>query len=145
MSRLKAIAIRNRSRIPMQPIDSAKITLANGILGDFRGPQLGRQITVLSETAWHKACESLDVELPWTTRRANLLVDGIEFAASDIGKTIRIGEVELTITQETAPCSLMDHQHEGLKSALIPDWRGGVCCNVINPGEIQIGDEVEVN
>ena len=145
MSRLKAIAIRNRSRIPMQPIDSAKITLANGILGDFRGPQTGRQITVLSEIAWQKACESLDLQLPWTTRRANLLVDGVEFSESDIGKTIRIGEAELTITEETAPCSLMDQQHQGLRSALVPDWRGGVCCNVIKPGEIQIGDSVEVN
>ena len=76
----------------MQVIDSAKITVANGILGDFRGTQQQRQITILSESAWRKACAEIDADLPWTTRRANLLVDEVEFNASYVGKTARIGD-----------------------------------------------------
>ncbi len=144
MITLKAIAIRTTSRAPMQLRDDAEVTFDEGISEDFRGSQKGRQITVLSETAWHKACATLDANLPWTTRRANLLVKGIEFGAGDIGKTMRIGEVELQITHETKPCSLMDQLHQGLKSALSPDWHGGVCCDVIVAGSIQIGDPVEV-
>ena len=143
MSSIRAIAIKNRSRVAMQVIDSAQITVANGILGDFRGTQQGRQITILSESAWRKACAEVDSDLPWTTRRANLLVDEIEFDASYVGKTVRIGEVELMVTRETNPCSLMDAQHQGLTAALTPDWRGGICCNVIKPGEIKIGDQIE--
>jgi len=143
MSSIKAIAIKNRSRVAMQVIDSAQITVANGILGDFRGTQQGRQITILSESAWRKACAEVDSDLPWTTRRANLLVDEIEFDASYVGKTVRIGNVELMVTRETNPCSLMDAQHQGLTAALTPDWRGGICCNVIKPGEIKIGDQIE--
>ena len=56
MSKIQAIAIKNRPRVPMQPIDSATITVASGILGDFRGAQLGRQITILSEDTWNKVC-----------------------------------------------------------------------------------------
>jgi MOSC domain-containing protein YiiM len=127
----------------MQVIDSAQITVANGILGDFRGTQQGRQITILSESAWHKACTEVDTDLAWTTRRANLLVDKVEFDSSYVGKTVRIGAVELMVTSETYPCSLMDAQHQGLTTALTPDWRGGICCNVIKPGEIKIGDQIE--
>jgi len=116
----------------MQVIDSAKITVANGILGDFRGTQQQRQITILSESAWRKACAEIDADLPWTTRRANLLVDEVEFNASYVGKTARIGDVELMLTRETVPCSRMDAQHQGLTAALMLDWRGGICCNVIN-------------
>jgi len=143
MSSIRAIAIKNRPRVAMQVIDSAKITVENGILGDFRGTQQGRQITIMSESAWHKACAEIDADLPWTTRRANLLVDEVEFDASYVGKTVRIGDVQLMVTEETDPCSRMDAQHQGLTAALTPDWRGGISCNVIKPGEIKIGDQVE--
>ena len=127
----------------MQSIDSARVTVFNGILGDFRGVQKDRQITILSEIAWKKACDSIGVDLPWTVRRANLLLDGVEFDQTFPGKSVRIGEVELLVTGETLPCSYMDAQQPGLTAALEPDWRGGICCNVINPGEIEIGDLVE--
>ncbi len=143
MSSIKAIAIKNRPRVAMQSIDSAQISVANGILGDFRGTQLGRQITILSESAWQKACAEVNADLPWMVRRANLLVDGVEFDAGYVGKTVRIGDVELVVTEETAPCSRMDAQHQGLTAALRPEWRGGICCNVVKPGEIRIGDRVE--
>ena len=143
MSSIKAIAIKNRSRAPMQNIDSARITVDSGMLGDFRGAQKDRQITLLSELAWQQACASLDVELPWTFRRANILVDGVEFDQSYLGKSIRIGTVELKVTQETVPCANMDAQQPGLTEALETDWRGGICCRVIKPGQIEIGDLVE--
>ena len=143
MSSIKAIAIKNRPRVAMQVIDSAQITVANGILGDFRGSQSGRQITILSESDWHKACAEVETDLPWTVRRANLLVDDVEFDESFVGKTVRIGEVELRVIEETDPCSRMDAQHQGLTAALTPDWRGGICCDVVKPGSIKIGDRIE--
>ncbi|TNF89439.1 MAG: MOSC domain-containing protein [Gammaproteobacteria bacterium] len=143
MSAVRAIAIKNRPHVAMQSIDSAQVTVNNGILGDFRGSQSGRQITILSESAWQTACAEVDADLPWTTRRANLLIDGVEFDQSYIGKRVRIGEVELLVTEETSPCSFMDAQHQGLTAALTPEWRGGICCNVVKPGHIKIGDRVE--
>ena len=143
MGTIRAIAIKKRSRQPMQTIDSAQISVENGIVGDFRGTQRGRQITILSENQWRKACAEVDADLPWTTRRANLLVDDVEFDESWVGKKIRIGEVELVVTEETDPCSRMDEQHRGLTAALMPEWRGGVCCNVVKPGHIAVGDGVE--
>ena len=127
----------------MQAIDSAQISVDCGILGDFRGTQLNRQVTILSETAWREACEAVGAELPWTTRRANLLIDCDGFDASFVGRRIRIGAVELVVTRETNPCSMMDAQHPGLTAALETGWRGGICCNVTRPGHIHIGDQVE--
>ena len=143
MSTIKAIAIKNRPRVGMQAVDSAQITVAYGILVDFRGAQHGRQVTIMSESAWQKACRDLDTELPWTVRRANILVDDIEFGTAWIGKNLRIGEVELVVTGETDPCSRMDEQQPGLTAALTPEWRGGISCDVVKPGDIKIGDQVE--
>lgn len=143
MSRLKAIAIKKLPRADMEVIDNAQITVANGITGDFRGSQPGRQVTILSESAWQRACGEIDAKLPWTVRRANLLVDGIEFDDGWVGKTLHIGKVELVVTRETDPCSRMDAQQPGLTAALTPQWRGGICCDVVKAGEIKIGDQVE--
>jgi MOSC domain-containing protein YiiM len=38
----------------------------------------------------------------------------------------------------------MEALAEGLKAALTPDWRGGVCAMVIAPGEIAVGDEIRI-
>lgn len=144
MSQLKSIAIKSIAKADMQTLESAEITVARGISGDFRGSQTDRQVTILGESAWQKACESINADLVWTIRRANLLIDGVEFSAADVGKTVRIGDVELKITRETSPCALMDKQHQGLTAALTPEWRGGVCCNVITAGTIRVGDKVEI-
>lgn len=144
MSTLKSIAIKTNPRVTMQQQDGAEITIEKGITGDFRGSQTDRQITILSESAWQKACDSVNADLPWITRRANLLIDGVEFSAEDIGKTVLIGEAALKITQETKPCSLMDQLHQGLRNALTPEWRGGVCCKVVKAGLIQVGDRIEI-
>lgn len=127
----------------MQSIDSAQVSDHSGLLGDYRGALQGRQITILCETSWRRACQEIGAELPWTTRRANLLVDGVEFDETWVGSKIRIGEVELVVTRQTDPCSRMDAQHQGLTAALLPEWRGGVCCDVIKPGHIKLGDQVE--
>ena len=140
---VRGIAIKNRPRVKMQSIDSARVSVHSGILGDFRGAQAGRQVTLLSEPAWQQVCRELETELPWTVRRANLLIDGVEFDASFVGRKFRIGEVELVVRQETVPCSNMDAQHQGLTAALAIDWRGGICCDVLSPGDIRLGDVVE--
>ena len=81
--------------------------------------------------------------LPWITRRANLYVEGVERPRA-IGAQITIGDVVLEVTQETDPCQLMERAQAGLYQALKPDWRGGVCCRVVQGGEIGIGERVRI-
>ncbi|MFT6371715.1 MAG: MOSC domain-containing protein YiiM [Gammaproteobacteria bacterium] len=145
MSTLIDIAFRTTSKASMQTCNQANVSLAKGVEQDFRGSSKKRQVTVLSTVDWQQVCKEMDADLPWTTRRANLLVDELTFSQADVGKTLRVGDIELEITQETDPCIRMDEQHQGLKSALMPDWRGGVCCKVIKAGSLKVGDSVELN
>ncbi|GAA0852525.1 MOSC domain-containing protein [Aliiglaciecola litoralis] len=138
--KLVGIAIRERNQAPMKTREEAIVTLSEGVVGDFKRRPGKRQVTVLSLQQWQHACAELETTLPWTTRRANLLVNDIEFTAQMVGKTLKIGDLELLITAETEPCHKMDQQCQGLRAALTPDWRGGVCCKVIAGGEIRLGD-----
>jgi MOSC domain-containing protein YiiM len=122
----------------MQELDHAEITRAAGVADDARGRPGDRQVTVLAAEAWGAACAELGADLPWTTRRANLLVSGIELEAS-LGGRIEIGDATFEITGETDPCRVMELQHAGLEAALAPAWRGGVTCRVLTDGAIAVG------
>jgi MOSC domain-containing protein YiiM len=141
MGRLTGSARRDEKRAPMQLLAAAVVSKHSGVDKDFRGKPGRRQVTVISAEAWCAVCQELGRELPWTTRRANLLVDDIDLPRR-AGDVLQIGQLRLQINGETDPCSRMDEQCAGLKQALTPDWRGGVFCTVIEDGAVAIGDAV---
>lgn len=143
MGKLIGIARRDQKRGEMQTIDSAEVTEASGVQQDFRGKPGPRQVAVIAARVWRDVCSELGRDIPWTARRANLLVDAIDLPAA-AGGTLQIGSVRLQIHRETDPCSRMDEQCPGLTAALQPDWRGGVCCSVVTGGTIAIGDPVSL-
>lgn len=149
---LNGIAIRDASRAPMTVLDQAEVSTERGVADDFRGQQRSRQVTVLFEDAWQAACDELETELPWTVRRANLLLRNVSFHPKFDAErvvqgtyTIRVGDVILQATKETEPCHRMDEQQAGLRQALTPNWRGGLCCKVIQSGTVRMGDTVTID
>ena len=128
----------------MELLEETTVTVEAGVDGDARGRLRGRQVTVLTQESWDAACQDLGREVPWTTRRANILIEGLDLADS-AGRTLVIGEATFAITGETDPCQRMDEQAQGLTAALTPDWRGGVTCRVIQAGAVKVGDGVEMD
>jgi len=143
MGNVIGIARREKLRAEMETIDSVYVDEKTGLSGDIRGTALKRQVTLLSAKAWSEVCHELEADLPWTTRRANILIENIDFH-QDTDYKIQIGEVLLLVTRQTDPCSRMDEQYSGLTNALMSDWRGGVCCSVVKGGNISLGDEVKL-
>lgn len=141
--KLIGIAIKRKPRQPMETFDRIEISLERGLAGDARGPLPGRQVTVVFKDGWNATCAALGRDLPWTTRRANLFVDGVS-GPQTVGARIRVGDALLEVTEETAPCIVMERNVPGLRNAMRPEWRGGVTCAVIDGGEIALGDAVEI-
>ena len=133
----------------MVEVSAVSISVDAGLEGDHKGrkfPQ--RQVTVMALEDWQAALEDLaklaaKAALPWTARRANLLVENVALPRAK-GGLIRIGPVQLEVTNQTVPCRRMDEAQQGLLKALHPEWRGGVTCRVVQGGEVRIGDAVEV-
>lgn len=143
MGELLGIAKHSKARGPMETLSQASVTQEAGVEDDFRGKPGKRQVSVMSVEDWQRSCAELGEALDWTTRRANLLVAGLNLAET-AGKKLRIGELELLITRETDPCERMDEARDGLQEILRPGWRGGVCCRVEKAGTICVGDKVEL-
>ncbi len=143
MGRLVGIARREAKRADMEILEDAEISEQTGVANDFRGKPGKRQVTLVSASAWAAVCNDLGQELPWTTRRANLLVEDINLPQRT-GDVIEVGTVRLLVTMEVDPCSRMEEQAEGLKEAMTPEWRGGVACTVLKGGQVRLGDDVSV-
>ncbi len=146
--KLIGIARKGKPRVTMEELEGVEIGVAYGLEGDWRGPESGakvdsRQVSVMAIEDWNAACADVGRELPWTVRRANLLVERLALKETE-GALIQIGDVILRVIEETAPCSRMDEQVDGLKNALMADWRGGVCCTVENGGIVKLGNVVAV-
>lgn len=141
MAKLLGIAIKPAKFAPMQTLETGRLDRQQGVVGDKRSKPGKRQVTLMSLAAWQTACTGLGVELPWTTRRANLLVDDLPLKETT-GSRLLLGDAVLEITGETDPCKRMEAAHAGLFDALLPDWRGGVTCRVLQGGELTIGMDV---
>lgn len=128
----------------MQTLAAVEMSIESGLLGDSCGKPGPRQVTLMTQTSWRAACADLGVDLPWTTRRANLLVDDLPLFQST-GARIVIGDAVLEITGETDPCARMEQAQQGLFEALRQDWRGGVCCRVVQGGRLVLGMDVELS
>ena len=141
--KLLNIAIRTAKRAPMIELEEAEVSLETGVANDLRGKPGKRQVTIISKERWEEALAIVQTDLPWTTRRANLMVEGIDFDAL-WGKQLRIGEVVLRVRGECHPCGRMDEAHKGVKKAMKPRLRGGILCTVVVPGRIAKGDVVSI-
>ena len=138
--RLEAIWVKRARGGKMDAAQQVTLAAKKGIVGnaDWGG---WRQVTIMEKEVWESVTSSLGVTLDPSTRRANLMVSGIELAHSR-DKVISIGIVRVKIVNETAPCNLMDEVYPGLEDALKSEWSGGAFGYVIDDGEITVGDDV---
>lgn len=141
--RLTAIWRKRAKRGPMDPLTSAVLVAGRGLEGNAN--QGGRrQVTLIEEERWAEALSEVGgagADLSPVTRRANLLISGLSLEGTR-GRILRIGPCRLQIWSECPPCERMDEALPGLQQALRPHWRAGACAQVLEGGEIHIGDEV---
>lgn len=125
---------------PMDAADSASLVAGLGLVGNAN--QGGkRQVTIIEQEIWEGLMNRLGAQLPPAARRANLMTSGICLASSR-GRILRVGACRIRIYGETRPCERMDEAFEGLRDALRENWGGGAYGEILDDGQITIGDEV---
>ncbi len=135
---LEAIWVKRAKSGVMDQVESATLEAGSGIEGNAdRGGK--RQVTIIAAEAWREMMAELGADLDPSARRANLMVHGLRLADTR-GRMLRIGACQLRVNGETRPCGLMEKTFPGLQQAMDPDWRGGIYCEVLVGGSIQVGD-----
>lgn len=125
----------------MDAAERATLVAGRGLAGN--ADQGGRrQVTILDLERWHELMDRMGSSLETDARRANLVVDSLDLFDSR-GRTLRIGTARLLIHGETRPCERMDEVVGGLGAAMRERWGGGVFAEVIEGGEIAVGDSMD--
>ena len=124
----------------MDFVEQAVMQAGEGLVGNAN--QGGRrQVTILEREIWAELMTEVAGALPPSARRANLLIRGLSLHRS-AKRILRIGSCRIRILGETRPCERMEEAWPGLQAAMSRAWTGGAFGEVLDDGEILIGDPV---
>ena len=140
MPRIERLWIKPAAGASMEPAEELTIVVGEGVAGNK--PQK-RHVTLIAQERWAELMEQMSAALDPSTRRANVMLSGIDLIEST-GKTIRIGDVELIVRGNTRPCHQMEAALPGLEEAMKARWGGGAWTEVVTGGTIRVGDNVSL-
>lgn len=138
--KLEAIWLKTAKRGAMQAVPDAALVAGKGIRdnADFGGK---RQVTIIEKEIWELLAGQTGEDVDPAARRANLMISGVELKDS-VARILRIGNCRIRIQGETKPCAQMDQAVFGLRGKMELMWRGGAWGEVLDAGQIRIGDAV---
>jgi MOSC domain-containing protein YiiM len=140
VAKLHQIWVKRAHRGKMDGAERVMLVAGRGIVGNAN--QGGtRQVTLIDLERWQELMDRWGADLDTNARRANLVIDGLDLFDSR-GRTLCIGATRLLVHGETRPCERMDEALPGLQTAMRERWGGGAFAEVVEGGEISVGDEV---
>ena len=138
--RVERLWVKRAHRGAMDARDSIELVAGRGVEGSAdRGGR--RQVTILEREVWDALMGELGSDAGPETRRANVLVSGIDLRASR-GRVLRLGATRVRVAGEVKPCERMEEAVSGLRALMYPEWRGGAFGEVLEGGTVAVADAV---
>lgn len=136
---VSALWLKRAHRGPMDTVAEATFVVGQGLEGSV-GRSSHRQVTLIEKECWDDQMATLGGDIDPGSRRANVMLTGIELPHTR-GQVLKLGpEVRLAIGGETTPCERMEEALPGLQLLMKENWGGGAFAQVITGGTVRVGD-----
>lgn len=145
---VEAVWITNADSAPMQAQESVQ-AVAGGLDGDryqrgtgYYSPYDTCEVTLIAGEAIDTIDDQFGIDLTDGRHRRNLVTRGVSLTEL-LDHRFRIGEAVLEGTRPRPPCAHVEEvADEADLAAALGDDRGGICADVVEPGQIAVSDEV---
>ncbi len=146
MSKVFKIGITEMNNKSINEVDSIKVVLNKGILGDrhykdFNDPYCQLSLIEAENIDYYNLKYGLNIS--YVNFRRNIVTKGVQLNDL-VGKKFSIGNVKVEGIDLCRPCR---HLTEVLnQSNIIKEFlrRGGLRCQILSSSEIHVGDEIKI-
>tara|TARA_Y100000591_G_C21736279_1_gene646802 strand:+ start:414 stop:860 length:447 start_codon:yes stop_codon:yes gene_type:complete len=146
MSVVFKIGITEKNNKEIENKDIIEVIAAKGIIGDryfhdYNGDR--EQITLIESENIDYYNKTFDTNFDYLEFRRNLITKNIQLNDL-VGKIIIVGKIKLKVNDLCRPCK--DLQNRLGKDNIIKEFlrKGGVRCEILSSGTINIGDKITV-
>ena len=142
MAKVTAVNISERKGVVKHPIEKGYFKINHGLVGDAHAGEWHRQVSLLGEESIDKMRASGVEGLTEGKFAENITTEGIVLYELPVGTKLRIGEVELEVTQIGKECHASCEIRKLVGDCVMP--REGIFTKVLKEGFIKAGDEIEI-
>ena len=142
MAKITSINISPKKGTFKQPVERAELRVDHGIVGDAHAGNWHRQISLLAQESIDKMIALGLPDLTPGKFAENITTEGISLYTLPVGTVLRLGNCRVEVTQIGKEC----HQHCEIykkvgQCIMTPE---GIFVRVLTPGELSVGDEIEI-
>ena len=144
MSTVFEIGITEKNNQEIERKETIEVIASKGIIGDryfhdFNGDR--EQITLIESENIDYYNKNFNTNFNYLDFRRNIVTKDIELN-SLIGKTIQVGKIKLKVNDLCRPCKNLQNRLE--QSNIIKEFlkRGGLRCEILTSGFINVGDKI---
>ena len=147
MSVVYEIGITKKNNQEIEKKENIEVVASKGIVGDryfhdFNGDR--EQITLIESENIDYYNNTFNTKFTYLEFRRNIVTKNIQLNDL-VGKTITIGEIKLKVNDLCRPCNNL--QNRLGKDNIIKEFlrRGGLRCEILSSGTINIGDKITIS
>ena len=137
---IRAVCISEKKGEQKHPVDSVELKPHHGITGDAHAGNWHRQVSLLAKESVDRMQARVSVKLFPGVFAENILCEGIELKALEIGTRLRIGSALCEVTQIGKECHADCAIRRQAGDCVMP--REGVFAAVIEGGTAKPGDRI---
>lgn len=141
MAKIISINVSPATGTDKEPVNSVTVKTEHGIVGDAHARNWHRQISLLAAESIAK----MAIEHPHLRPGSfaeNITTEGLDLPRLPIGSRLKVGEVELEVTQIGKKCHTKCKIYEQAGNCIMPTE--GIFAKVLTSGTLNAGDEIVV-